>query len=339
MKCSLATKITPLFFLTATLSISAISAARASSGSSSSAQQEKLSGSTTTKFLPTTEPTRTLPTNKSGLEIPDLSQIWNSEFNSDGSGVLGTSADQTPLSVDIRNKLPAATTLTGKKMEASYPENLFVVKSPAIRRLMSIVRDKATDQFTYVRYSDRAMRLLVEEALSYLPHNDKNVETACGTYEGSELVVPERELAAVSVVRSGNTMLEAVRQVIPDVAVGHILVQRDESDPEKKPKFYYQKMPNGVEKRYVLLCDPMLATGGSANAAIKCLIEEGKVKEENILFVNLVAAPEGVKKVFDAYPKIKIVSAEVDPGLNESKFIVPGLGDFGDRYYNTGDEH
>ena len=126
--------------------------------------------------------------------------------------------------------------------------------------------------------SNRVMRLLVEESLAYLPYDDTKVETACGTYNGCKTVAKEAEgLTAVSILRSGNVLLEAVREVVPEVSVGYVLVQRDESDPEKKPKFFYEKFPANMNKKdHVLLCDPMLATGGSAIAAIQRLVDAGK---------------------------------------------------------------
>jgi len=222
----------------------------------------------------------------------------------------------------------------GKGAKDGLPSNCIVMDTLPVKVLMTKVRDKKTPQLEYIKYADRVMRLLVEEGLSHLPScKPVTVETPCGPYEG--LVVDER-VCCVSIVRSGNTLLEAVRQVVPDCAVGHVLVQRDESDPEKKPIFFYKKFPPDIAHRQVVLVDPMLATGGSAIASVKCLLEAG-VREEMIVFVNLVSAPEGVKALNGIYPKITIVTAQMDPGLNEHKFIVPGLGDFGDRYYNTGD--
>jgi uracil phosphoribosyltransferase len=117
--------------------------------------------------------------------------------------------------------------------------------------------------------------------------------------------------------------------------VGKILCQRDESHPDKAAKLFYSKFPRDIaELEYVILVDPMLATGGSAMLAIETLIKEG-VKEERILFLNVVSCPEGLDALTKHYPKIQIVTAAVDSHLNEDKYIVPGLGDFGDRYYST----
>lgn len=125
-------------------------------------------------------------------------------------------------------------------------------RSRAIRRLMSVVRAAGTDQKAFVVASDRVMRLLTEEALAELPHEDVTVTTPCGPYDGCVLKTDSKKrsgeaaLTAVSIVRSGNVLLEAVRDVVPDVGVGHVLVQRDESDPEKRPIFFYKKFPKGV---------------------------------------------------------------------------------------------
>lgn len=117
--------------------------------------------------------------------------------------------------------------------------------------------------------------------------------------------------------------------------MGKILIQRDESDPEKRPKLFYSKMPPGVENMNILLCDPMLATGGSATMAIETLISKHKVDPSNIIFANMICAPEGLRVMAEKYPQVKIVTVFVDQKLNGQKFIVPGLGDYGDRFFNT----
>lgn len=128
-------------------------------------------------------------------------------------------------------------------------------------------------------------------------------------------------------------MEHALRQILPNVRIGKILIQRKD-DGSAQPQHYYTKVPNDIAQRKVLLLDPMLATGGSAICAIEELLKKG-VQEERITFLNLVAAPEGVKAILSKFPKIKIISCALDEKLNEAKFIIPGLGDFGDRYFGT----
>jgi len=206
-----------------------------------------------------------------------------------------------------------------------------VLSSPAIKMLMSIIRDKKTTQVDYVNAADRLMALLAEEGLARLPRQPKVVVTPCGTYDG--VTVPDgHAVCAVDIMRSGCILLEAVRRVLPELKTAKILIQRDEETA--LPKLFYSKLPDGIENMQVMLCDPMLATGGSAITAIQVLKEAG-VKEENILFLNVVSAPEGLEALAKKAPGVRILTCEVDTHLNEVKFIVPGLGDFGDRYYGT----
>lgn len=217
------------------------------------------------------------------------------------------------------------------------PQAIHVLQSRTLTCLFSVIRDAKTEQVRYVEHSDRLMRILAEEGLARLPTvHPVDVETPCGTYGGLAYGTDNSDLCCVSIVRSGDTLLEAVRRVCPGVAVGHVLVQRDESDPEKRAVYFYHKFPPDMQHRTVILADPMLGTGGSACAAIRCLLDAG-VKEERILFLNVVSCPEGLKKLTDMHPSVTIVTAALDPKMDEHKYIVPGLGDFGDRYYNTGD--
>merc|ERR1719159_1558269 len=217
------------------------------------------------------------------------------------------------------------------------PDKVHCLESRALRCLFSVIRHKDTKQQQYVEYCDRLMRILAEEGLARLPTaKETEIPTPCGPYGGLAYGTDYSDLCTVSIVRSGDTLLEAVREIAKGTAVGHVLVQRDENDPEKKPVYFYHKLPPDVAHRTVLLVDPMLATGGSALAAIKCLIDAG-VPESKIVFLNVVSCPEGVKKLHSMHPAITIVTAAMDPKLDDNKFIVPGLGDFGDRYYNTGD--
>mmetsp|Transcript_27412 Transcript_27412/g.41044 ORF Transcript_27412/g.41044 Transcript_27412/m.41044 type:complete len:187 (-) Transcript_27412:30-590(-) len=185
------------------------------------------------------------------------------------------------------------------------------------------------------------MHLLAEDALAELPTSPLTITTPCGPFVGTQSSSSSsssndnNELCAVSIIRAGDSLLEVMRNIIPDVPVGKILIQRDESSSEKEAKLYYSKMPPHVSSKRVLLCDPMLATGGSACAALKVLKETYGVNLENVIFVNVISCPEGLKKLAAVYPMVKIVTAWIDPILNEEKFIVPGLGDFGDRFFNT----
>lgn len=178
------------------------------------------------------------------------------------------------------------------------------------------------------------MRILGEEALARLPTViEGTVITPCGEAPGLvETAGPP--VCVVSIVRSGDILQEAVRTLQPGVSVGKILIQRDESLPDKPAVLYYKKLPKNITESFVMLVDPMLATAGSALRAIKVLQDSG-VSTDKILFLNLVCAPEGLKAMAEAYPEIKIITGAVDGFLNEDKYIVPGLGDYGDRYYGT----
>ena len=119
-----------------------------------------------------------------------------------------------------------------------------------------------------------------------------------------------------------------------DVSIGYVLVQRDEEDPEKKAKFYYEKLPSDISERQVYLVDPMLGTGNSSIMCLEQLQEKG-VDTSKVRFVNLVSCPEGLKALEERFSGVDVYTVKVDSHLNDSKYIVPGLGDFGDRYYGT----
>jgi len=218
-------------------------------------------------------------------------------------------------------------------MSQHHP-NLLVSPSKAHQLLFTKIRDVGTDSVTFGQYAKRSMRILVEDALAEFPCESIDIQTPCGPCRGLKSIDPTK-IVATSIIRSGDALLEAARDVEPALRVGKILIQRDESHPDKIPKLFYSKMPPGVEDMYILLCDPMLATGGSAKMAVKTLIEEHKVDPSKIVFANMICAPEGLKAMAESYPQIKIVTATIDERLNEEKFIVPGLGDYGDRFFNT----
>jgi uracil phosphoribosyltransferase len=212
-----------------------------------------------------------------------------------------------------------------------YGGRVVLLESKAINALMTTIRQADVSRADNVSCSDRLLNILVEEGLAYLPAvTERTVTTACGTYTGLSNVSGS-DIVAVSIVRSGDILLEAVRRALPDVGVAKILIQRDEN---ANPQLYYSKLPRDVATKQVLLCDPMLATGGSAITAIRVLKDAG-VEESNIVFINVVAVHEGLHAILEEFPAVKIVTMGIDPLLNSHKYIAPGLGDFGDRYYGT----
>jgi len=199
-----------------------------------------------------------------------------------------------------------------------------------IKGLQTIIRNKETSRADFIFYADRLLRLVIEEGLGFLPFGEKIVITPTDSeYKG---IAFTSKLCGVSIVRAGESMEEALRAVCRDIRIGKILIQRNEQTGE--PMLYYHKLPEDIADRHVLLLDPMLATGGSAIRAIEVLMDRG-VRESNIIFINLIAAPEGIEAMRVKFPKVTIVTTEVDEKLNEKFYIIPGIGDFGDRYFGT----
>merc|ERR1711991_379641 len=222
------------------------------------------------------------------------------------------------------------------------PNTIVMRETTQTRGLHTIIRDKNTSSRDCLFYSDRLTRLLIEEALSYLPAEEVDVETRVGdTYHGVKWT---RDLCGVSILRAGAAFESSLRAVLLDCVIGKILIQRDEETAE--PQLFYAKLPEDIADRTVLLLDPMLATGGSAIAAIKVLISAG-VPEESIMFINLIACPEGLAALYAAYPKVSVITAEVDrellapggvPGTegNPACWLFPGIGDYGDLVFLGG---
>mmetsp|Transcript_46121 Transcript_46121/g.137869 ORF Transcript_46121/g.137869 Transcript_46121/m.137869 type:complete len:232 (-) Transcript_46121:142-837(-) len=208
--------------------------------------------------------------------------------------------------------------------------NAEVLCSDAITMLLTVIRAKATTQRDFVAYADRLMNILAEEALSRLARQT-TVTTPLGECQG--LAPPDGGgICCVDIIRSGGILLEAIRRLLPESKTAKILVQRDEETC--LPRLFYAKLPEGIQEMQVVLTDPMLATGGSALMAIKVLKDAG-VREQDILFLNVLASPQGLRALAEQAPGVRVVTAALDEGLNEKAFIVPGLGDFGDRYYGT----
>ncbi|KAI8910295.1 uracil phosphoribosyltransferase-domain-containing protein [Gorgonomyces haynaldii] len=216
-------------------------------------------------------------------------------------------------------------------MSNPKPDRVIVLEQTnELKALMSVIRDKHSSRSDFIFHADRVIRHLVEEALNHLPFVEKSVTTPTGDiYRGLE---PVGKICGVSIMRAGESMEQGLRDCCRSVRIGKILIQRDEATAEAR--LYYAKFPPDIADRHCLLLDPMLATGGSAIKAIQALVEYG-VPQEHIIFVNLICCPEGLENVLQAYPKLLIVTAEIDQNLDENKYIVPGLGDFGCRYFGT----
>ncbi|KAG7357983.1 uracil phosphoribosyltransferase [Nitzschia inconspicua] len=226
-----------------------------------------------------------------------------------------------------------------------HPKLILSSSQKAHRFLFTKLRDTSTSPADFVKYSQRSMRLLAEDALAEFATTRVTVSTPCGNWSQGLTGPDPSSIVAVSIIRSGDALLEAVRYVEPDVRVGKILIQRDEDHPMKLPTLFYCKLPpemhddNKSDKNSpmkVLLCDPMLATGGSAILALDVLTQAPyNVSPSDIVFANMICAPEGLQAMAAKYPDVTIVTAQIDECLNEDKFIVPGLGDYGDRFFNT----
>lgn len=210
-------------------------------------------------------------------------------------------------------------------------ENVHLLpQTKQLRALHAIIRDRTTSREDFVFYSGRVIRLLIEAGLDLLPYEDHPVDTPVGrTYEGLRVAAP---ICGVSIVRAGDSMEVGLRAVCRSIRIGKILIQRDKVT--KLPRLYYSALPPDIAQRHVLLLDPMLATGGTALAAIQVLLDAG-VAEEQIIFVNLLTVPAGLRAVCDPYPNVKIVTSAIDEALNENAYMVPGIGDFGDRFFGT----
>lgn len=206
--------------------------------------------------------------------------------------------------------------------------NLHVIDHPLITHKLSIMRNRKTGSKDFRELLNEIAMLMGYEVFRDLPLEEITIETPITKMKAK--MVSGRKLAIVPILRAGLGMVDGLQNLVPVAKVGHIGMYRD---PEThKPVEYYCKLPTDIEERLVVLVDPMLATGGSAVDALCKLKEHGC---RNIRFMCLVAAPEGVKAVQEAHPDVDIYTAALDECLNELAYIVPGLGDAGDRIFGT----
>ncbi|KIT18134.1 uracil phosphoribosyltransferase [Jannaschia aquimarina] len=207
-------------------------------------------------------------------------------------------------------------------------EHLTVVKHPLVQHKLTLMREQETPTAVFRQLLREISQLLAYEITRELPMEMKRIETPVAPMDAP--VLAGRKMALVSILRAGNGLLDGILELIPSARVGFVGLYRDEETLE--PVQYYFKAPENLGERLVIAVDPMLATGNSSAAAIDLLKDAGAT---DIRFLCLLAAPEGVERMKAAHPDVPIVTAAVDEKLNEKGYIVPGLGDAGDRMFGT----
>ncbi|MCX7846310.1 MAG: uracil phosphoribosyltransferase [Dictyoglomaceae bacterium] len=203
-----------------------------------------------------------------------------------------------------------------------------VIDHPLIQHKLTILRDKNTGPKEFRELLEEISSLMVYEVTRNLPLEEIEIETPLKRTKGK--VLANKEIGIVPILRAGLVMAEGILRLLPSAKVGHIGLYRDHETLQ--PIQYYTKLPEDIDKREVIVVDPMLATGGSAIAAVS-ILKAKKVK--NIKFVCLIASPEGIKALESSHPDIDIYTVAIDEYLDENGYIIPGLGDAGDRLFGT----
>jgi uracil phosphoribosyltransferase len=207
-------------------------------------------------------------------------------------------------------------------------DNVTLVDHPLVLHKLSLMRDKHTPSAVFRQLLKEISLLLAYEVLRDLPMTTNHIETPLAEMEAP--ILKGKKLVIVSILRAGNGLLDGMLDLVPSARVGHIGLYRD---PETLAAIeYYLKLPEDIGERTVILVDPMLATGNSVSAAVSRLKEHGA---NHIRFVSLLAAPEGIKALTTRHPDVRIFTAAIDSHLNDHGYIVPGLGDAGDRMFGT----
>ncbi len=209
----------------------------------------------------------------------------------------------------------------------NYP-NVTIFDHPLIRHKVAILRDEKTSMKEFRELVEEITTLMVYEAFKDVPTKKVMVKTPLETTE--QTMVEDDAVSIVPILRAGLGMVNGVHTLFPTARVGHIGMYRDEETLD--PHEYYCKLPDGIENSIAILLDPMLATGGSAVAAIEFLKKRGC---KDIRLMNIIGAPEGIEVVANAHPDVKVYISTLDRNLNENGYIVPGLGDAGDRLFGT----
>lgn len=207
-------------------------------------------------------------------------------------------------------------------------DHLTVVSHPLVAHKLTIMRDKQTSTASFRKLLREISLLLAYEVTRELPMTTRRIETPLQEMDAP--AIEGKKLALISILRAGNGLLDGILELIPAARVGFVGLYRD---PETlQPVQYYCKLPDQLEDRVCIVVDPMLATGNSSAAAVDLLKKAGA---KNIRFLCLLAAPEGIARMKEAHPDVPIVTAAVDKCLNDHGYIVPGLGDAGDRMFGT----
>lgn len=206
--------------------------------------------------------------------------------------------------------------------------NLTVVDHPLVQHKLAIIRDKNTGNKEFRELMEEVTMLMAYEAMRDLELDPVTIETPLTTMTAHML--SGKKLAVVAILRAGLIMVDGILKLVPAAKVGHIGLYRDPNSLQ--PVEYYCKLPSDIAERRVFLTDPMLATAGSAVHALSILKAKGA---HHIKLMSIIAAPEGIRRVQEAHPDVEIVVAAVDSHLNDHGYIVPGLGDAGDRIYGT----
>ncbi|MGX7109331.1 uracil phosphoribosyltransferase [Facklamia miroungae] len=206
-----------------------------------------------------------------------------------------------------------------------------VVDHPLIQHKLTIIRDKNASTKVFREVTNEIAMLMAYEVTRDLPLEEVEIETPLAVTKQKQIA--GKKMAIVPILRAGLGMVDGILSLVPAARVGHIGLYREHDTLEIVE--YFAKLPLDIKDRQVFVVDPMLATGGSAISALKQLTEKYGVDKENITFVCLVAAPEGVKALQEAFPTVNIFTAALDECLNENSYILPGLGDAGDRIFGT----
>ena len=205
--------------------------------------------------------------------------------------------------------------------------NVHIIDHSLVKHSLSVLRDKSTKTEMFRRHTATVSQIIIVEVLRNISIKNISVNTPLGKADGHKV---KEKIVVVPVLRAGLSMLFPTRDFLPWASAGFIGLERDEMTAVARE--YYQKLPQNINNKYVLILDPMLATGGSLVDTIAAVKQK---KPKNISAVCIVGAPEGVARLNKEHPDVNLFIAAIDSHLDENKFIVPGLGDFGDRYFGT----